>query len=117
MSRRRSVGGGPPHLVIVSWRDIPAQIVATGPEGSIKRELDGRFQRAIDACAMRTDARDDESYLADWKRSEPVRIDGDLSAAVDAEQARLDAVFTEERLRSIVAKGGFMQSDADAARG
>ena len=48
-------------IVIVYWRDIPAQVVVeTGGRGrrggGVKRELAPRFAQAIDAAAMRVGA-------------------------------------------------------------
>ena len=61
------------HLVIVYWRDIPAQVIAETGRGrkrqSAKVELPERFAVAIDRAAMRGGARDTEAYLAAWRRA------------------------------------------------
>ena len=40
----------------------------------VKRMLADRFQEAIDMAAMRGGASDTDSYLADWRRAEPVAV-------------------------------------------
>ena len=93
--------------VIVYWRDIPAQvIVKAGRRASAKRELPQRFVQAIDACAMRTGARDADSYLAEWRRGAPEPCSEDLEAEADAALARLENEYGRDRLRELVANGG-----------
>jgi hypothetical protein len=93
-------------LVIVTWRDIPAQVIVKAGRRSAKRELSKRFIEAIDRVAMRTGARDDDAYLADWVRRPPVPVGDDLEAEADAAAARLEAEFDDGRLKALVAAGG-----------
>ncbi|HUG62069.1 MAG TPA: virulence factor [Methylomirabilota bacterium] len=93
-------------LIVVSWRDIPAQVIVKSGRKSAKRELPKRFIEAIDRVAMRTGASVDDAYLADWKRSAPVPCGDDLDAAADAEAARLEAEFDTDRLKALIAAGG-----------
>jgi hypothetical protein len=94
------------ELVVLSWRDIPAQVIAKAGRKSAKRELSKRFIEAIDMAAMRTGARDEDSYLAGWKRGEPVACGEDLDAAADAAAARLETEYDDARLKALVASGG-----------
>jgi hypothetical protein len=98
------------QLVIVHWRDIPAQVIAERGRGrkreSAKVELSARFAKAIDAAAMRGDAADTDSYLADWRRSEPVGCGDDLDAEAKAVADRLEAEYDAERLRELIKAGG-----------
>ncbi|TIT71617.1 MAG: hypothetical protein E5W56_21600, partial [Mesorhizobium sp.] len=41
-------------LIVVYWRDIPAQVIVKKGRQNAKRELPLRFTEAIDMCAMRT---------------------------------------------------------------
>ncbi len=93
-------------LVIVSWRDIPAQVIVKAGRKTAKRELSRRFIEAIDMVAMRTGARGDDAYLADWKRGMPTPCGDDLEAAADAAAARLEADYDDARLKALVAAGG-----------
>jgi len=95
-----------PDLIVISWRDIPAQIVVRNGRQAVKRELPQRFQHAIDAAAMQSGARDTDAYLADWQRAAPIAVEGAAEAIADAELARLDAAYDAARLRALVGAGG-----------
>lgn len=97
------------ELVIVSWRDIPAQVIAKAGRKTARRELSKRFIEAIDRVAMRTGASGDDAYLADWRRGAPQPCDDDLEAVADAEAARLEALYDDARLKALVASGGVEQ--------
>jgi hypothetical protein len=94
------------ELIIVSWRDIPAQIIVKAGRRSAKRQLDDRFQGAIDRAAMRAGLRDTDGYLGEWRRAVAGACGDDLEAEADAAAARVDADYPQERLRALVANGG-----------
>jgi hypothetical protein len=94
------------ELVIVRWRDIPAQIIVKAGRRSAKRVLDERFQEAIDRAAMRAGLRDTDAYLGEWQRVVAGPCGDDLEAEADAAAARVDADYPQERLRALVANGG-----------
>ena len=79
--------------IVVYWRDIPAQVIVKAGRKAAKRELPERFIQAIDACAMRTGARDTDAYLAEWRRGAPEPCGDDLEAEADATLARLDGLL------------------------
>jgi hypothetical protein len=91
---------------IVYWRDIPAQVIVKAGRKSAKRELPERFVQAIDACAMRTGAKDTDSYLADWRRGAPEPCGDDIEAEADAALTRLENDYGRDRLRQLVDNGG-----------
>jgi len=93
-------------LVVVYWRDIPAQVIVKQGRKSAKRELPLRFTEAIDMCAMRVGAEATDDYLAEWRRGEPVAVGDDLEAEADAAFARLDSEYTQDRLVALVKAGG-----------
>ncbi|MBE0694776.1 MAG: virulence factor [Aquamicrobium sp.] len=93
-------------LIVVYWRDIPAQVIVRKGRQSAKRELPLRFTEAIDMCAMRTDARDSDAYLADWRKADPVPVSDDLEAEADRAAATLDREYDRERLVALVKAGG-----------
>lgn len=93
-------------LVVVYWRDIPAQIIVRKGRNAAKRELPLRFTEAIDMCAMRVGARDTDAYLAEWRRGDPQPVGDDLEAEADrAEQELLDQ-FDDARLKALVKSEG-----------
>jgi hypothetical protein len=93
-------------LIVVYWRDIPAQVIVKKARTSAKRQLTERFEKAIDRAAMRAKLRDTDSYLAEWRRADPVPCGEDLEAEAAAAAERLEAEWTEERLANAVANGG-----------
>lgn len=93
-------------LIIVYWRDIPAQVIVKKGRQSAKRELPLRFTEAIDMCAMRVGARDTDSYLAEWRKADPVPVGDDLDAEADKALAEIDANYHRERLAALVKSEG-----------
>lgn len=93
-------------LIVVYWRDIPAQVIVRKGRQNAKRELPLRFTEAIDMCAMRTDARDTDAYLADWRKADPVPVSDDLEAEADRAAVAFDSEYTRERLVALVKAGG-----------
>jgi hypothetical protein len=71
-----------------------------------KRQLDERFEKAIDRAAMKAKLRDTDSYLAEWRRADPVACGDDLEAEATAAAARLEAEYDEARLQQLVGNGG-----------
>lgn len=93
-------------LIIISWRDIPAQVIVKRGREAAKVQLTHRFQEAVDRAAMRAGKGSSDAYLADWRRSAPRPCGDDLQAEASAEAARLEASFTDEDLERLIrAKG------------
>lgn len=94
------------QLIIISWRDIPAQVIVKRGRETAKVQLSQRFQEAVDRAAMRAGKGSSDAYLADWKRSTPRLCGDDLQAAAAAEAALLEARYSDADLeRMIRAKG------------
>jgi len=100
------------NLSIISWRDIPAQVIGRRGRETAKAQLSARFQEAVDRAAMRAGRGSSNAYLADWKRSAPKPCGEDIAAEVAAEAARLEARYTDEYLEGLVRSKGI---DANAA--
>ena len=94
-------------MTVVYWRDIPAQVIVKQGRTAARRQLPERFEQAIDRCAMKVGARDADAYLAEWRRGEPVEVEGDLEQAAQAEASRLEAEFDNERIKALIANGGW----------
>jgi hypothetical protein len=93
-------------LTLISWRDIPAQVVVRRGRETAKVKLSARFQEAIDRAAMRAGKGSSDAYLAEWRRSEPSPCDDDIERAAAAEASRLEAQYTDDDLERLVqAKG------------
>ena len=93
-------------LIVVYWRDIPAQVIVKKGRQTAKRELSLRFTEAIDMCAMRTGAGDTDAYLAEWRKGQPVPVSDDLEAEAAKAMAELEAKYDKERLIALVKAGG-----------
>lgn len=93
-------------LTVISWRDIPAQVIVKRGRETAKVQLSARFQEAVDRAAMRAGKGTSDAYLADWKRSDPRPCGEDLQAEAAAEAARIEARFSDEDLEKLIrAKG------------
>jgi hypothetical protein len=92
--------------VVVFWRDIPAQVIVKAGRKTAKRQLTERFEQAIDRAAMRAQLTGTDAYLEQWRRGEPTPCGDDLEAEASAAAAALEAEYTAERLRELVANDG-----------
>src|SRR4051794_19769075 len=98
-------------LIIISWRDIPAQVIAKRGRGTAKVQLSARFQEAVDRAAMRAGKGSSDAYLADWKRSEPQPCDDDLQRVVNTIAAQIEARFSDEDLERLVKAKGLANAE------
>ena len=95
-----------PEVTIVSWRDIPAQVIVGKGRQAAKVQLSERFEQAIDRAAMKAGARDTDAYLAEWRKTVTAEIAGDPQEIARAEAARLEAAYDTDRLKLLVANEG-----------
>jgi len=93
-------------LIVVYWRDIPAQVIVKKGRANAKRELPTRFTEAIDMAAMRSGDTNTDEYLAEWRKAEAVPVGDDLEAEADKAAADLDAQYPRERLVALAKAGG-----------
>lgn len=93
-------------LIVVQWRDIPAQVIVKNGRNSSKAQLSERFQVAIDRAAMRAGKSSSKAYLEDWRRQPPRACGNDLEAEAVAEAQRIEASYSDEALEALIrAKG------------
>ena len=93
-------------VVVIMWRDIPAQV--NGQDGRERHQvlLSDKFQRAIDRAKRKAKIVTAQEDVAQWRRiSRP--FDGDVSAAAQAEADRLEADYSQERLGKLAFAGGW----------
>jgi len=94
------------EIVVIMWRDIPAQINGKIGEDKHGVVLPHRFQKAIDRAAMVAGKKTAQEYVAEWRRTtQPVG--GDLVTSVEELAASIDREFTNERLHTLVDNGGW----------
>jgi hypothetical protein len=96
-------------LIVISWRDIPAQVIVKRGRETAKIQLSQRFQEAVDRAAMRAGKGSSDAYLADWKRSAPRPCGEDLNAEASVEAAKLEAQFSDEDLERLIRAKGLAQ--------
>jgi hypothetical protein len=94
-------------LISIYWRDIPAQVIGRVGRTNTKRELDPRFQQAIDRAAMRARKTSADAYLADWRR-ESVDVEGDIEQIVADRVAELERAFPHEYLEKVIRAAGLI---------
>jgi hypothetical protein len=93
------------QMITIWWRDIPMQVIAREGRRSEKRVLHNRFQIAVDKAAMKAGKKSYGDYIEEMRRDQRPCGD-DLKAEANAEAARIDAAYTKEVLRKLVASGG-----------
>jgi hypothetical protein len=103
------------QLIIISWRDIPAQVLVKRGREVAKVQLSHRFQEAVDRAAMRAGKGSSDAYLADWQRSPPRPCGDDLKAVAAAEAAALEARYSDADLDRIIRNKGVDATIARAA--
>ena len=93
-------------LIVISWRDVPAQVIVRRGREVAKVPLSARFMEAVDRAAMRAGRGSSDAYLEDWRRSPPRPCGDDIHAEAAAEAARIEARFSDDDLEALVrAKG------------
>jgi Virulence factor len=104
-----------PSLTVISWRDIPSQVVVKRGRETAKLMLSHRFQEAVDRAAMRAGKTGSDAYIADWTRSEPQPCGDDLQAAAQAEAARLEAAYSDDDLLRLIRAHGVDETKKEGA--
>ena len=93
-------------LIVISWRDVPAQVIVKRGRDVAKVQLSARFQEAVDRAAMRAGRGSSDAYLEDWRRSAPRPCGDDLQAEAAAAAADIEARYSDEDLERLIrAKG------------
>lgn len=94
-------------VTIVYWRDIPAQVIVGKGRRGAKKPLPERFEQAIDRAAMKVGAQDTDAYLSEWRKAAPYPVEGEAAEVAEAEAARLDAEYDQDRIKALIANDGW----------
>lgn len=89
------------QAVLVSWRDIPAQVLVGKGRSAQRHVLPERFEQAIDRAAMASGMAGTDAYLSEWRRT-TVEVDDP-----EAYAASLDAEHDKTRLIELIANHGW----------
>ena len=99
-------------LILISWREIPSQVIVQRGRKREKAMLSQRFQEAIDRAAMRAGKGSSDAYIAEWRRDRTTLETGDeLGDIARREVTRLESEFTDERLAQLVRDHGQQQPE------
>ncbi len=99
-----------PEVTIVFWRDIPAQVIVGKGRRGAKVQLSERFEQSIDRAAMKSGARDTDSYLAEWRKESRGEAEGDQDQIARDLAARLEAEYDSARLKALIDNEGRAQA-------
>jgi len=102
-------------LIIISWRDVPAQVIVKRGREVAKVQLSMRFQEAVDRAAMRAGRGSSDAYLEDWQRSPPTPCGDDLQAEADKAAADIEARYTDDDLLRLIRAKGIDENKAQGA--
>jgi Virulence factor len=96
------------ELAIISWRDIPLQVVARSGRDSSRVLLPERFQEAVDAAAMSAGLIGSDDYT-EQMRMDRSECGDDLQAEAQQAADRVQSEWPDEVLRAAIRSGGFRQ--------
>ena len=94
------------ELIVIYWRDIPAQV--NGQNGRERHQvlLSSKFQRAVDRAKRKAGIYTAEEDIAQWHRTSDPCDDHVLAA--EAQAAALEAEYSKEYLGKLAYAGGFV---------
>ena len=95
------------NLTIVYWRDIPSMVKIGKGRRAVKAALPERFEQAIDRCAMKIGAKEDDAYIAEWREADGGAVEGDAQEVANATAARLEAEYDSEKIKTLIANEGW----------
>jgi Virulence factor len=99
-------GNDSAQIIIISWRDIPAQVNAQKGREREQYVLSAKFQRSIDRAKRKGKVYTAHEDIAQWKRESRPCTD-DLRAEMMAEAQRLEEMYSREHLGRLGFAGGW----------
>ena len=94
------------ELVVIYWRDIPAQVNAQEGRDRHQVVLGGKFQRAIDRAKRKAGIYTADEDVAQWRR-ESRPIEGDLAAEAQTVADAIEHEYRRDRLGLLAYYGGW----------
>lgn len=94
------------ELVVIYWRDIPAQVNAQEGRDRHQVVLGGKFQRAIDRAKRKARIYTADEEVAQWRR-ESRPIDGDLATEAQTAADAIEREYRRDRLGLLAYYGGW----------
>jgi Virulence factor len=99
-------GRGNRELIVIYWRDIPAQVNAQAGRDRHQVVLGGKFQRAIDRAKRKAKIYTADEEVAQWRR-ESRPITGDLATEAQAAADAIEHEYRRDRLGLLAYYGGW----------
>ncbi len=99
-------GRGSRELIVIYWRDIPAQVNAQEGRDRHQVVLGGKFQRAVDRAKRKAGIYTADEDIAQWRR-ESRPITGDLAQEAQAAADAIDVEYSRDRLGLLAYYGGW----------
>ena len=99
-------GRGSRELIVIYWRDIPAQVNAQEGRDRHQVVLGGKFQRAIDRAKRKAKIYTADEDIAQWRRESRV-ITGDLATEAQTAADAIDGEYRRDRLGLLAYYGGW----------
>jgi Virulence factor len=99
-------GRGIRELIVIYWRDIPAQVNAQEGRDRHQVVLGGKFQRAIDRAKRKAKIYTADEEVAQWRR-ESRPIAGDLATEAQAAADAIEHEYRRDRLGLLAYYGGW----------
>ena len=94
------------ELVVIYWRDIPAQVNAQEGRDRHQVVLGGKIQRAIDRAKRKAGIYTADEDVAQWRR-ESRPIEGDLAAEAQTVADAIEHEYRRDRLGLLAYYGGW----------
>ena len=94
-------------MITFFWRDIPSHVMYKAGREKHRKQLDPKFETAIDRAAMRAGKGSSDAYIAEWRR-ETKRLEGvmDPSKLLETQVQQLEHEFSDEILEKTIKAGG-----------
>ena len=94
-------------MITFFWRDIPSHVMYKAGREKHRKQLDPKFETAIDRAAMRAGKGSSDAYIAEWRR-ETKRLEGvrDPSKLLETQVLQLEQEFSDEILEKTIKAGG-----------
>jgi Virulence factor len=94
------------ELIVIYWRDIPAQVNAQEGRDRHQVILGAKFQRAVDRAKRKANIYTADEDIAQWRR-ESRPIEGDLEQEAKAAANAIEHEYRRDRLGLLAYYGGW----------
>ncbi len=93
-------------VVVIKWRDIPAQVNAQMGRDRYQIVLSAKFQRAIDRAKRKANIYTAEEDIAQWSR-DSLPLEGTLAEAAQKVADEIETKYSRQHLGVLAYAGGF----------